>query len=49
MYINMLAGYYLKVEPELMSSCIWYDHYSGVHPPDRSRSLAMACVVVMVG
>ena len=45
----MLAGYYLKVEPELMSSCIWYDHYLGTHPPDRSGSLAMAEAVVLVG
>jgi len=45
----MLAGYYLKVEPKLMSSCIWYDHYLGVHPLDQSRILAMAHALVLVG
>jgi len=45
----MLAGYYLKVEPELMSSCIWCNHYLGVHLPDRSETLAMAREVVLEG
>jgi len=47
--IKMLAGYYLKVEPELMTSCIGYDHYLGAHPPDRLGSLAMAHAMVLVG
>jgi len=40
----MLAGFHLKVEPKLMSSYEWCNHWIGVHLPSRLRNLTWSRV-----
>jgi len=47
--INVLANYYLKLEPKLMSLYRWCDHWIGVHLPGWSKSLIWSCTGEVMG